>query len=278
MRTAAPERNETRWDIALPSRPSRVAGVTMAGFRDRASGAPIDLRPLPHPAVTLAVEFGDGPLVVDDADGRQHCGSVVAGLTPGDLRVRGRNTQSVQVRLQPLVAFAVLGVAPPQLDGAVVALDDFWGRHAARLRERLRDAASWDDRFDLVDAALALRFDVGPSVDRETIRAWQLIARSQGRVRVDDLALDTGWSRKRLWSRFRAQTGLSPKRAARLVRFDHAAHLLAAGVGPAQVAAEVGFVDQSHLHRDVRHFTGTTPRAVADAPWLAVDDIAWPGR
>src|SRR5215475_1234723 len=34
-------------------------------------------------------------------------------------------------------------------------------------------------------------------------------------------------------------------------------------------------IDQSHLHRDVRAFTGATPTAIAAAPWLAVDPIAW---
>ena len=99
---------------------------------------------------------------------------------------------------------------------------------------------------------------------------------SHGRVRVDGLADEVGWSRKRLWSRFRSQLGITPKRAARLVRFDHAAHLLAAGHAAAGVAAESGYVDQSHLHREVRAFAGLTPSAVAAAPWLAIDDVAWP--
>jgi AraC-like DNA-binding protein len=62
---------------------------------------------------------------------------------------------------------------------------------------------------------------------------------------------------------------------AQLIRFDHAAHRLAAGHSAALVAAESGYTDQSHLHRDVRTFAGVTPRAVATAPWLSVDDIAW---
>jgi AraC-like DNA-binding protein len=98
---------------------------------------------------------------------------------------------------------------------------------------------------------------------------------SRGQVRVERLAAETGWSRKRLWSRFRSQVGIRPKRAAQLVRFDHAAHRLAAGEDAALVAAEAGYVDQSHLHRDVMAFAGVTPAAVAVAPWLAVDAIAW---
>lgn len=96
-------------------------------------------------------------------------------------------------------------------------------------------------------------------------------------MRVDGLADEVGWSRKRLSARFRAQLGITPKRAARLVRFDHAAHLLAAGLAPAAVASESGYADQSHLHREVKAFTGLTPTAVAGAPWLAVDHVAWPG-
>src|SRR5262249_8696460 len=97
---------------------------------------------------------------------------------------------------------------------------------------------------------------------------------SRGQVRVEQLAAETGWSRKRLWSRFRSQLGLTPKRAAQLIRFDHAAHRLAAGHSAALVAAESGYADQSHLHRDVVAFAGVTPGAVAVAPWLAADHIA----
>jgi AraC-like DNA-binding protein len=104
---------------------------------------------------------------------------------------------------------------------------------------------------------------------------WAQLVTSRGQVRVDQLAAEIGWSRKRLWSRFRSQIGLTPKRAAQLVRFDHAAHLLAAGHSAARVAAETGYADQSHLHRDVMAFAGVTPTAVAVAPWLAVDDVAW---
>src|SRR4030095_540445 len=92
---------------------------------------------------------------------------------------------------------------------------------------------------------------------------------SGGGVGVDARADEVGWSRKRLWSRFRSQLGITPKRAARLVRFDHAAHLLAAGHAAAPAGAQSGYVDQSHLHREVRAFAGLTPTAVAVAPWLA---------
>jgi AraC-like DNA-binding protein len=261
------------WDIATPTRPRRLPGVSMAGFRDRATD-PVDLRVVPYPAVTVVVDFGDGLLVVDDVSGRQQRGSVVAGLAPGSLRGLGRDIECLQIRLSPVVAHAVLGDSP-QLGGSVVALDDLWGRDVTRTQEQLRAAVSWDDRFAIAEAALGRRHETGRAVDPEIAFAWGQMVKSRGRVRVDQLAAELGWSRKRLWSRFRSQIGLTPKRAAQLVRFDHAAHRLAAGHSAARVAAESGYVDQSHLHRDVMAFAGVTPTAVAVAPWLAVDDVAW---
>ncbi|MFJ5089718.1 helix-turn-helix domain-containing protein [Streptomyces sp. NPDC088674] len=100
----------------------------------------------------------------------------------------------------------------------------------------------------------------------------------RGRVRVDELAARTGRSRRRLWARFGAQLGDTPKRAAMLVRFDHAVHGLLRGDTPARVAAEHGYADQSPLHHDVRLFAGTPQALAVREPWPAVDDKAWPTR
>ncbi|MGW4164538.1 helix-turn-helix domain-containing protein [Streptomyces sp. NPDC004788] len=267
------------WGVECPQRPSRVAGVTMAGFRVPDLDA---LRIVPHPAVTLLLEFGAGTPVLDGAAGQQRRGSVVAGPglgSGGAVRAWGKNVECVQVRLSPVIAGAILGVSPAELDGAVVSLGALWGdRETSRIREQLGELPSWQDRFALTDALLARRYEAGPPVDPEVARVWHRIVGSHGLARVDDLAAEVGWSRKRLWSRFRSQLGLPPKRAVSLVRFDHAAHLLVAGEGAARVAADTGYADQSHLHRDVRAFTGATPATVAGEPFLAVDDLAWPRR
>lgn len=250
----------------------------MAGFGVLALD---ELRMVPHPAVTLLLEFGAGTPVLDRPTGEQQRGCLVAGPglgSGGAVRVRGENVECVQVRLSPVIARAVLGVEPSGLDGAVVPLDALWGREASRIREQLGEAPSWQARFALVDALITRRYGAGAPVDPEVAWAWRRLTDGRGLPRVEELAADVGWSRKRLWSRFRSQLGLPPKRAATLVRFDHAAHRLVAGEGPARVAADAGYADQSHLHRDVMAFTGATPATLAAEPFLAVDDLAWPGR
>jgi AraC-like DNA-binding protein len=260
------------WDIAVPSGPGRMAGLRMAGFSDRAKDL-VDLRVVPYPAVTIFIDLG-GEIRVDHARGQQLRGSLAIGLAPSGVRARGRGIECLQVRLSPVAAHAVLG-ASAELGQTVAALDDLWGRDAVRTQEQLRAARSWDERFAIAEAALARRHQARRAADPEVAFAWRQMVASRGRVRVEQLAAEAGWSRKRLWSRFRSQIGVTPKRAAQLIRFDHAAHRLAAGHSAALVASESGYTDQSHLHRDVKTFAGVTPTAVAAAPWLAVDDIAW---
>ncbi len=259
-------------DVAVPRPSGRLPGIRMAGFRARVP-ARVDIAMIAHPSVTLLIDLSDGEGVVYDAHGRRECGSVVVGLLPGDLRAASRQAECLQIRLEPVAAAAVLGAST---SGTVVALEDVWGRDAGRAEDRLRAATSWDERFAIAMDILRRRLDARPAVDPGVAYTWRRMLASRGRVRVDGLADEVGWSRKRLWSRFRSQLGITPKRAAQLVRFDRAAHLLAAGRAAADVAAECGYADQSHLHSEVKTFAGLTPGAVAVAPWLAIDDVAWP--
>ncbi|WP_406294528.1 helix-turn-helix domain-containing protein [Embleya sp. NBC_00888] len=255
-----------------------MSGVDMAGF-DVPGPLAGGLRVVPHPAVMLVLEFGAAPSVVDDGAGRRHRGSVVAGPgfgCGGMVRAWGSSVACVQVRLSPLMARTVLDVGPADLDGTLVTLADLWGREASRVREQLAEVPSWEGRFALTEALLARRYQARSRVDPEVAWAWRRIAASRGRVRIEGLAAELGWSRKRLWTRFRSQVGMPPKRAATLVRFDHAVHRLVAGDTATRVAADGGYTDQSHLHRDVAAFTGLTPTTVTAEPFLTIDDVAWP--
>lgn len=260
------------WDIAVPAT-TRLPGVRMAAFAGR-STEPVDLPMVPFPAVSLFVDFGDAAVIAQRGE-TPIKGMGVVGIGAGLIRGRAHHLACLQVRLSPTLAYAVFGGAVDELAGKALELDALWGGDAVRLRERLEARRDWDARFALVESVLVRRAECTRRVDAEVAQVWRRISRSRGRVRVERLADEVGWSRKRLWSRFGAQVGMTPKRATQLVRFDRAAHLLAAGESPATVAADSGYADQSHLHRDAAAFTGLTPTAVAAAPWLRVDPIAW---
>ncbi|GAA2223220.1 helix-turn-helix domain-containing protein [Streptomyces amakusaensis] len=250
------------WEVARPAGGTSVDGVQLAGFRDR-TAVGLDMRVLPQPTVVVVVGLGDNPVTVAGATGQRPMRSLVAALSPGPVRIRGERVECLEVRLSPRAAYALLGVSPRELDGSVTGLEELWGRHERVLRERLTDAATWRERLALMDGFLLGRAAGAPSMSPEVAAAWDTIVARRGRVRVGDLAVSCGWSRKKLWSRFSAQIGLTPKRAAMIVRFDHAARALRAGGSPADTALACGYADQPHLHRDALALAGCTPGALA---------------
>src|SRR5215472_5368665 len=103
MRAAEPLLDAAElWAIATPSRPLRLPGVAMAGFRARTAD-PVEMSVVPYPAVTVFIDFGDG-LLVDDGSGLRQRGSFIAGIAPGAvLRGRASDIECMQVRLSPVV-------------------------------------------------------------------------------------------------------------------------------------------------------------------------------
>jgi AraC-like DNA-binding protein len=81
---------------------------------------------------------------------------------------------------------------------------------------------------------------------------------------VRDLAGEIGWSPRHLTDRFRRETGLRLKEAARVVRFDRARRRLTPGTPLAGLAADSGYYDQAHLAREFRELAGCSP-----SRWLA---------
>ncbi|MEU8465649.1 helix-turn-helix transcriptional regulator [Streptomyces sp. NPDC029003] len=256
------------WEVARPLAGTSVGGVRMAGFRDR-TAVGLDMQVLPRPAVIVVIGLGDDPFTVEatpapgHGPGQQRLSSLVGGMSPGPARIRAERVECIEIRLSPRAAYALLGVSPHELDRSVTCLEDLWGSHGRHLREQLADAPEWQQRLALMDEFLLDRAERGPTMSPEVAVTWDHIVARRGRVRIGDLAASCGWSRKRLRSRFSAQIGLTPKRAAMLVRFDHAARALRAGENPAAVALACGYVDQPHLHRDVLAFAGCTPGALA---------------
>jgi AraC-like DNA-binding protein len=171
----------------------------------------------------------------------------------------------LEVRLSPLSGYMLLGVPLNELRGRIVDLHDVLGADGRRLAERLREARTWRERFALLDRLLLDRIDGGPRPSPEVVQVLRRLVATGGGVHIGRLAGEVGWSHKHLITRFTQQVGLSPKAAARLVRFDRVLRRLDQPGAPGweRIAAEAGYADQSHLVREFRTFTGVTPTAFA---------------
>lgn len=261
-----------------PAPPLRPFVEWYAGFR-QAGVAPARHRGLPSPALTFIVTLDDPLVVAAHSDPRQppeEYTTLLGGLHTAPALITHEGRQSgIQLALTPLGARALLGMPAGQLANLDVDASAVLGRFAGELRERIGEQGTWAGRFSVLDTLLGERVRAagGAACARPEVGyAWRRLRDVAGTVRVSALAAETGWSQRHLNARFRAETGLSPKEAARVFRFTAArGRIAAAAVSPgraglslADLAAECGYYDQAHLAREFRALAGCPP-----TQWLA---------
>jgi transcriptional regulator GlxA family with amidase domain len=78
-------------------------------------------------------------------------------------------------------------------------------------------------------------------------------------VGLDELAGRTGMNGSYLAHAFRKHTGMPSHAFLTRVRIERARSLLICSMPPGRVATEVGFADQSHLHRHFKQICHLTP-------------------
>ena len=159
---------------------------------------------------------------------------------------------------------------------------DVLGPFIDALRDRVRSAPTWPERFRIVDEMLAARCASPVLPAPEVVHAWRLLQASGGTVLTGDLAREVGWSGRYLSRQFNVEIGLSPKAAARVARFDRARHVLQRGATSlAALAAGCGYYDQAHLTREFSALAGAPPaRWLAEEglpPFRNIQDSGWPG-
>ncbi|WP_377268910.1 helix-turn-helix domain-containing protein [Peterkaempfera sp. SMS 1(5)a] len=219
---------------------------------------------VPTGLVTLMAGFGE-PLRLTDAvchERSESFGSLVCGLRrTATIGEHVGRMHGVTVALTPAAAWRVLGPVLGDLGNEWAGLDQVLGPVGRDLPARLAEAPDWPSRFALLDRLLLTRLSAGPVWAPEVSLAWELLHRSGGAARVRRLCEETGWSPRRLETRFRAQVGLPPKQVAQVVRLRRVLRAFDAdpGLGGARIAAMCGFHDQAHLVRTFRAMTGSTP-------------------
>ena len=190
------------------------------------------------------------------------------------------------VRFTPIGAHLFLGLPMHLIANAALDLELIDPALARVLVSRIGAASSWTDRFAAMETLIAERV-----AEAETPvpigSAWRMLVATDGRIALGSLASEMDCSHRTLIARFRTCVGFPPKTIARLLRFNRAVRSIERLSGTrtnapvskpyiearqpedprlgavqwADLAADCGYVDQSHLIKDFREFTGMTPNA-----------------
>jgi AraC-like DNA-binding protein len=241
-------------------------------------------RGLPSRHLTLVISLGAPVHLAAMPDRSQTPGSfaaLAAGLQTGSAAITHDGSEhTVSIELTPAGARSLLGLPAAELAGRVVDLDEVLGPKVRELAERLAAAPDWRERFAVLDEILTGCAGRTNEADRSLAYAWRRLLDTGGGVRVAELADEIGYSRRQLTERFTREYGLSPKQAARVVRFERSWLLLRRlersrlrspdrdHPSLAGVAATCGYYDQAHMARDWNDLAGCPPSA-----WLAAEEL-----
>lgn len=180
--------------------------------------------------------------------------AVGAMTRPLHLSLRG-SPEMLGIRFRPGRAAAFFREPLSSITDLRAPLHDLCGNVFPLVAEQLAKSHT-ARRLAIVEDWLRKRLE--PVKESRVDAAIDALTASGGRAAVEHVAREIGVSRQHLARLFDLHVGLTPKMFARVVRFRRAIAL--GGTLPwAEVAATLGYADQSHLIAEFQEFAGSSP-------------------
>jgi AraC-like DNA-binding protein len=226
-------------------------------------------RVFPNGLLELIVQLDDRYFDVNPGTVTPTPATCVTGIFSKPIVVQAprRPCRVLGVRLHPPGAWALLASPLSELADVTADLGSLFGPAVAELAERCADAATGIERVHRTVAWLGRQLDGPKAGVADPAVQWVAcaIAATGGRRPIGSLRAETSLTSGRLLALFRQQVGVTPKRLARIHRFNRALTLLTGTGTLADVALRAGYYDQPHMNAEFRAMAGLTPRAFLTA-------------
>ena len=223
-------------------------------------------RLLPDGTVELVINLKDDRIRVYDSDSAEDfhtvAGCVISGPRSEFFVIdTDSEAMTVGVHFKPGGAFPFFKVPPAELSNQSVGLDCLWGAASARLRQRLLEAPTPEEKFRSLEECLLE--ELRKPLKRHPAVAFalnQFSLRGQA-PSVSRVVEQVGFSQRRFIELFDHEVGLTPKlfyRVGRFQRIIRTAHARG-DIDWAQLVLDCGYYDQAHFIHDFQSFAGITP-------------------
>lgn len=168
--------------------------------------------------------------------------------------------------------YQMFGVAIGKLEFQFMPLARVLPDFAATFDRAMIAARTETQRFAALQSVLETQLgDLHPVPDF-VHAAVQRIEAAEGALRISDLYSELDVSDRHLTTIFTDIVGLSPKFFARVRQFNHIARLVLSGDRPslAEMAAEAGYTDQSHMTKAFQEFVFNSPQKFLNSDFSRV--------
>jgi AraC-like DNA-binding protein len=161
----------------------------------------------------------------------------------------------VAIRFEPFGAHAFLGIDQTETADLILDANDLQHAWLSRALARAERADSAKSALRILQDALLKQTERKDfRLNARVTTAARMMIAANGAVRIDDVAKTAGTSARNLERLFETHVGTTPKRFARVLRFQATANQILYGGN-----ADLGFFDQAHMIKDFVTFAGTTP-------------------
>ncbi|MGB1287666.1 MAG: helix-turn-helix domain-containing protein, partial [Aggregatilineales bacterium] len=162
---------------------------------------------------------------------------------------------------KPGGALSFFGVTANELHNRHIPLSLLWGQCANDLYEQLLAAQTPDACFQILEETLLARLYRAKHRHQAVAYALTAFGQLAPQMQVTDVVDSIGLSATRFIQVFREDTGFTPKRYMRLLRFQQALQHLAhqTALDYVDIALLCGYYDQAHFINEFRYFSGITP-------------------
>jgi AraC-like DNA-binding protein len=181
---------------------------------------------------------------------------------PGVMIHRGGPYRLTQVLLKPHALHLLVGANAASVTNNIVGLNELCSED---LNDQLLEAGGAQDTLALLTRFLANRFEKAKSRDLLVEESLRLIHKEIGSVSVKCLREQLNISERHFERRFSQSVGVSPNFYIRVKRFNEAVRLMQRRHFSrfTDVAHALNYFDESHLIRDVKAFSGMTPKILS---------------
>lgn len=180
---------------------------------------------------------------------------------PRILRFKKEPFTTTTIFLKPHALQTLLGVNASALTDQVVDLCEF---SAGDLNMRLFEAKNEQVHLRLLTDFLTSKLGQAATRDRLIEESLRIIEGNVGRATVKQLLERLNISERQFEKRFSQTVGLPPQFYMRVKRFTEVVRLMQTGHYERliDVAHTLNFYDQSHFSRDIKAFSGITPKSL----------------
>jgi len=172
------------------------------------------------------------------------------------------DTGTIGVELTPKGLYHLFNLSMFEITDQIYSFEDLFGAWGTRLQTRMGEIESPAEKIALLQHALIHLLHQNTKDFSLLDHTIEMIIRYHGMIRIQELASETGYSRRYLDMLFKEHIGLSPKSLASILRFQsmYRGWMQVNSRTFSKDSLYAHYYDQAHFIKEFKRFTGYTPQ------------------